>query len=390
MQKIDYKPSSVRELLIEMKNTSDLMVELAYAALLLESSEIAERVHELERLMDDLMYRIRVMAAVAARNVREARKITGILQVASAAEAISNATGDIADLVLRGIDIHPIVHEAIWCADEKITAFEVCSGAMLTGKKLYELKLPSTVGVWILAIKRGGSWIVPPARDTEILAGDLLIVRGPSDGIGILCRMAGTHKKVHVIKEKLPLIRNSLSHMRDLSSVIVDLAYSSILLGSKEIAEEVRKLEEEFDKLNYKLWLATLKAAKKERNVARLNSVLQLVKCMEKISDAADSIVDVVLRGLELHPVFARALGETDEQVARVDVSKSSSLVGKTLGELNLWVTVGAYILVIKRMEHYIFDPGRTMRISAGDSLIARGSYYGVEKLKKIAAGGQK
>jgi uncharacterized protein with PhoU and TrkA domain len=387
MEKIAYKPRSAREILIEMKNISDLMVELAYASLLFESSEIAERVHELERRMDDLMYHIRIMATVAARNVNEARKITGILQVAGAAEAISNATGDIADLILRGIKIHPVIREAIRSADEKIAAVKVCKGSMLAGKKFHELKLPSTIGVWTLATKRGKSWIVPPTRDTDVLVGDLLIVRGPRDGIGILCKMAGVHRKAEVLETKLSSIRNTLAHMLDMSSMMVDMAYSSILIGSKEVAKEVRELEEEFDKLNYKLWLATLQVAKKERDVTKLNSVLQLVKCIEKISDAADAIADVVLREVELHPVFARALAETDEQVARVDVLKRSPLVGKTLGDLNLWMTVGAWVLAIKRGEHYIFDPGRKMKVLAGDSLIARGSYYGVQKLKKMAAG---
>jgi uncharacterized protein with PhoU and TrkA domain len=385
MEKIEYKPRSAREIFIEMKNISDLVVELAYASVMFESKEIAERVHELEQRMDDLMYHIRIMAAVAARNVDEARKITGILQVASATEAISNATGDIADLILRGIEIHPVIQEAISSADEKIAAVKVCQRSMLTDKTLQELKLPSTVGVFVLAIKRGKSWIVPPTKDTKVLLGDLLIVRGPEDGISVLCKMAGVHRKLVKLETGLPIIRHALSHMRDMSSMMVDLAYSCIFIGSEEIAEEVRKLEDEFDKLNYKIWLETLKAARKERDVARLNSVLQLAKCMEKISDAADSIADVVLRKVELHPVFARALGETDEQVTRVYVSKNSPLAGKTLGDLNLWIAVGAYVLAIKRGDHYIFDPGRNMKILAGDSLIARGSYLGVQKLKKMA-----
>jgi len=116
-----------------------------------------------------------------------------------------------------------------------------------------------------------------------------------------------------------------------------------------------------------------------------LNSVLQVVKCMEKISDAADSIVDVVLRGVELHPVFARAIAEADERIAKVDVSPNSPLVNKTLGKLNLWATMGAYVLMIKRGKHYIFDPGMKVMVRTGDSLVVRGSYFGVEKLKKAA-----
>jgi len=382
---MEYRPKSVRELLTEMKDVSDLMVDLAYASLLFESEEIAKRVHELEARMDELMYRIRIIAAVAARNVKEAQKITGILQVASAAEAMSNATGDIADLIIRGIDIHPVVREAIAKADEKLARVEVADGSMLAGQKLLELKLPSNIGVWIMAMKRGKSWSVPPTSDMEALPGDILIARGPRDGIECLRKMAGVQKTAPVTREGLAAIRSELAEMRDLSSVMVDMAYSSILLGSREVAEWVRELEEEFDKLNYKLWLTTLRAAKQERDVARLNSVLQVVKCMEKISDAADSIVDVVLRGVELHPVFARAIAEADERIAKVDVSPNSPLVNKTLGKLNLWATMGAYVLMIKRGKHYIFDPGMKVMVRTGDSLVVRGSYFGVEKLKKAA-----
>lgn len=380
-----WKPKSVRELLTEMKDVSDLMIDLAYASLLFESDEIAEQVHELEARMDELMYSIRIIAAVAARNVKEAQKITGILQVASAAEAISNATGDMADLVLRGIDVHPVVREAIAKADEKVARIEVADGSMLLGKRFSELRLPSNIGVWVLAIKRGKSWIVPPTRDAEASAGDVLLARGPQDGINTLSKMAAAPKIAPIPKQGLASIRDALAEMRDLSSMMVDMAYSSILLGSREIAEWVRELEEEFDKINYKLWLATLRAAKRERDVAKLNSVLQIVKCMEKISDAADSIVDVVLRGVELHPVFARAIAEADERIAKVDVSESSPLVNKTLGKLNLWSTMGAYVLMIKRGKCYIFDPSMKVRVRAGDSLIVRGSYFGVEKLKQAA-----
>ena len=385
-----FKPRSVRELLTEMKDVSDLMIDLAYAAVLFESDELADRVHELETRMDGLMYHIRTIAAVVTRNVHEARKITGILQVAGAAEAISNATGDIADLVRRGIDIHPVVRDALRMADEKIAWVEVSKYSILVGKRFYDLKLPSDIGVWTFAIKRGKSWIVPPLRNTEARAGDSLIVKGPPDSIAILCKMAGARKEAWVSREGLAPIRNALAEMRDLSSVMVDMAYSAILLGSREIAEEVRKIDEKFDKLTYKLSLATLKAAKEERNIAGLNGLLQIIRSMERISDAADSIADIVLRRMELHPVFARALAEADEQIGRADVSKRSDFVDKSLKELNIWTTMGVYVLMIKRGERYMFDPSKRVRIRVGDSLIVRGSRRGVQKVKKAAAGGKR
>lgn len=387
MDKIEYEPRSVRELLTEMKDVSDLMVDLAYAVLLFRDKELAKQVKGLESKMDELMYRIRIIATVAARSVGEAEKITGILQVAGAAEDISNATADIADLVLRNIDVHPVVHEAILEADEKLARVEVPRDSMLAHQRLKELKLPSSLGVWLIALRRDGSWFIPPSGEVELKPGDLVVARGPEDGIESLMKIVGIFPSPPKRKRALCEIRGTLAGMRDLSSVMVDMAYSSLLFTSKEIAQWVRELEEKFDRLNYKLWLAALRAAKRERDLTRLNSVLQVVKCMEKISDAADSIADVVLRGVELHPIFSSAIAQADERISGVKVSERSPLVNRTLGELNLWTTMGVYVLMIKRGERYLFNPGLKARIKAGDFLIARGSELGMEKLQKVAAG---
>ncbi len=386
MQPTLYKPRSVRELLTEMKDTSDLMVDLAYAVLLYESNELANLVHKLETKMDELMYTIRIMAAVAARNVREAHKITGILQVANAAEDISNATGDMADLIRWKIGIHPVIKDAIRASDEKIIKTKVSGGSVLAGKRLSELKLPSSIGVWILAMKRKDKWTAPLTKQTQVISGDEIVAKGPVHGIRILCEMAGVHFEPFKPGKDLEKLRRAISKMRDLSSIAVDLAYSSLMLGSTEVAEDVREIEEAFNKLNYKAWLDTLTvAARLESDIPRLNSVLQMVRSMEKLTDAADSIVDIVLRKMDLHPVFARSLSETAERICRVKISGDSELAGKTLENLNLWETTGIYVLVIRRGMHNIVRPGGDVRLKAGDALIVRGSFDGIEKFEKEA-----
>ncbi|KUO41090.1 MAG: hypothetical protein APZ16_05775 [Candidatus Hadarchaeum yellowstonense] len=386
MQPPEYKPRSVRELLTEMKDTSDLIVDLAYAALLYESKELAELVHRLESKMDELMYTIRIMAAVAARNVKEAQKITGILQVASAAEAISNATGDMADLISMKIGIHPVIKDALRAADEKIVKLKISPGSNLDGKSLRELRLPSSIGVWVLAIKRKNEWMAPVAKDALLLAEDELVVKGPLYGIRIIHEMAGTPMEPFTIGTRLKKLRNELAKMRDLSDIAVDLAYSSLMLGSTEVAEEVREIEEAFNKFNYRAWLDTLKiAAEEKKNITELNSILQLARSMESITDAADSIVDVVIRKIELHPVFAKAISESLEKICRVKILPGSRFVDKTLEKLNLWGTVGVYVLVIKRGNKHIITPGGNVKLRANDIVIVRGSFEGIEKFQKEA-----
>ena len=52
--KIEYRPASVRELLTEMKDLSEIMIDLAYSAALFNSPELAQEV--LERETYNFMY----------------------------------------------------------------------------------------------------------------------------------------------------------------------------------------------------------------------------------------------------------------------------------------------------------------------------------------------
>src|SRR5512136_1527440 len=100
--KIEYKPIPVRELLAEMKNLSELMIDLAYSAALFNDKELAEDVLALESRIDTLSYLLDIEVMVAARgDPRDAEALIGISTVASATNKISDAAADIAAIVTR-------------------------------------------------------------------------------------------------------------------------------------------------------------------------------------------------------------------------------------------------------------------------------------------------
>lgn len=387
MEKIGREPQNVRKLLTETKDVSDLIIDLAYASVLYESKDLAKQVRVLENRMDELMYQIRALVAVSVRSFDEAERTTGVLQVASAAESISNSAGDLANLVLRDIEIHPVVKEALKEANEKIAQVRVGGGSDLQGESLGNLNLPSRFAVWILAIERDDSWIILPEASTKIEGDDLLVLRGPQDGIDKLCYLADAPGPDWEVGRKYKKLRKFISRMRDTGCSLVDMAFYSVLFKSREVAEEVRELEEKFDELNYEVWREVLKAAKREKDVMNLNSALQMVKSLESISDAADSIADVMLRGVELHPVFAQAIEDADEKIARVKIEENSSLADHTFERLDLWRKRGVYTLVLKREDRYILNPSRGTTVRVGDILIIRGSEKGVEDLIQVASG---
>ncbi|USS39978.1 potassium channel family protein [Thermococcus aggregans] len=187
-EEFEYQPKSVKEIFIEMKNIVELMVDLAYTAILFGDKEIAEEVLDLEERMDLLNYHLMTHAVLAARSPKEAEQITSLLQMANSIEDISNAAGDLAKMVLEGVELHPVITEAIMESEEVITKIPVSGDSVIVGKTLGELDLATNTGVWIIAVKRGKRWIFAPDKDFKIKPGDILIGRG-------------THTSVEHLKE---------------------------------------------------------------------------------------------------------------------------------------------------------------------------------------------
>jgi uncharacterized protein with PhoU and TrkA domain len=182
-EKIEYKPIPVRELLREMKNLSELMIDLAYSAALFNDRELAEDVLELEKRIDTLAYQLEMMTMIAARDAEDAEALVGVSRVASAADKISDAAADIAAIVIRNIGVHPIVSEIFERVEEHLVKVKVHEKSILVGKTLNELDLAPRMGIDIIAIYRKNDWIINPKAEEKIQFGDVLIARGTSEGL---------------------------------------------------------------------------------------------------------------------------------------------------------------------------------------------------------------
>jgi len=182
-EKIEYKPIPVRELLREMKNLSELMIDLAYSAALFNDRELAEDVLELEKRIDTLAYQLEMVTMIAARDAEDAEALVGVSKVASAADKISDAAADIAAIVIRNIGVHPIVSEIFERVEEHLIKVKVHEESVIVGKTINELDLAPRMGVDIIALYRKNDWIINPKAEEKIQAGDVLIARGTSEGL---------------------------------------------------------------------------------------------------------------------------------------------------------------------------------------------------------------
>ncbi|HYB68959.1 MAG TPA: TrkA C-terminal domain-containing protein [Candidatus Acidoferrales bacterium] len=182
-EKVKYRAVPVRELFLEMKNLSELMIDLAYSAALFNDQELAEDILELESRVDTLDYQLEMTIMIAARDAHDAEALTGVSAAASAADKISDAAGDIAAIVTQGIGVHPIVSQVFEKAEERLMQARVGADSSLVGKRVGELDLEAKMGIDIIAVRRDKDWIINPKKTEQIRNGDVLIARGVQSGI---------------------------------------------------------------------------------------------------------------------------------------------------------------------------------------------------------------
>ena len=187
---------SVKDILIEMKDMSELMVDLAYSAVLFNNKDAAEEVLTLENRLNSMNYEIKKQSLVAARSLEDAEKLTTLLEIAEAAESMGNAAKDLADLTLKGFEPHPVFRAVMEESERNIIRLKVKEESDLANESLGDLLLLNRTGMRIISIRRGESWIYGPDKNTVILADDFLIAKGTETGTEILEKLVSGEIKL--------------------------------------------------------------------------------------------------------------------------------------------------------------------------------------------------
>lgn len=179
----------------------------------------------------------------------------------------------------------------------------------------------------------------------------------------------------------------TLAKLKDTSETMIDLAYTALMFNSRELAEEVQRLEEYVDKLHTEFELLVLKSDFKEEEASGFLGLIRLGLAAETIADAAAEMAEVVLRGIEPHPLLQLTIKDAEETVTQTCVSADSTLVNKTLKEAGVHEETGMWVQVIRRGQKTLRPKGDS-RIQVGDVLIASGYAEGVDSLRKLASPG--
>jgi len=177
------KEKTIEDIVLEIKDKSELMVDLAYSSILYDNKTIAEEVYDLENFIDSLYQDLQKKSLEDVKSGKHSiDEVLSLMRIGHAGEQIADAAQEIADVELRDVELHPILKMSIRESDVVFSRIKVEPQSILCGKTLGELKVASETGMTVIAMRHQDKWLYGPDKNTRIDPEDVLFAKGPEDG----------------------------------------------------------------------------------------------------------------------------------------------------------------------------------------------------------------
>ncbi len=167
-------------IVVEMKTLAEVAVGLAYAVLLTDDSGLADEVDALAHRLDQLKDHMHAQVLATALTEGNAPGLTLLLLLAQAVEDLGDRAADMARPVSQRSRVHPVLVLALGESVEVTERVVVSSGSAANGMSVHDTTVGT--GFEILAIERDRAYQYRPSSAATLLADDVLIATGPSDG----------------------------------------------------------------------------------------------------------------------------------------------------------------------------------------------------------------
>ncbi|MHA1398228.1 MAG: potassium channel family protein [Candidatus Heimdallarchaeaceae archaeon] len=378
------EPTSVKDILIEMKTLSEICVDLAYASLLYSDTLVAEQVLVIEEKVDLLYRKLLKHLSLSIKSKSLAEQLNIYYIIGEANNIISDSAADMASLVLMGYQIKDEIKKVQQHMDQIVDLVRLEKSSCLCGKSEVELDVHDLIGVDIVGIIRDKKDLLIDYNEV-LQADDLLIFRGPLENVNQFIGLAkGEIKSVEAARtsiieqkelepiEPLNYHQDLLVTMKESAELAVDLAYLFALEDLPRVKSLILSTEEKVDKLQYQIIEEVLRLYKADLMAEKtLIAYLRMADSFEEIADAAIKIafgVPVRHRPFEL---LEEVVDDSSESVDYIPITKDSPYVGKTVKEAEQTDDF-FQILAVRKRGKYFFFPEDKVKINVGDGLIIK------------------
>ena len=382
----DNEPTSVKDILIEMKTLSEICVDLAFASLLYSDKLVAKQVLVLEEKIDSLYKLLLDRLSVSIKSLNQAEELRIYYIIGEANNLISDSAADMASLVLMDIKIEDEIRTVQQHLDQLVDLVELKSQSTLCGKSEVSADIHDMLGVDIAAIIRPEEGLLVD-YDEIMKCGDLLIFRGPLENVNQFIELAnGRIESVEKARdliisitetekpelEKLKYHQDLLVTMKESAELIVDLAYLFALEDLPNVKNLIIQTEERVDELQFEIIQEVLRLYKQDLiGDKTLMAYLRMADSFEEIADAANKIAFGVTKRHKPYEILEEVVDDSSEALNILQVTKDSKYVGMTVKEAE-YTDDFFQILAVRKKGKYFFFPKDEARINIRDVLIIK------------------
>jgi uncharacterized protein with PhoU and TrkA domain len=180
-------------------------------------------------------------------------------------------------------------------------------------------------------------------------------------------------------------LKDIIREMKQNIDLMIDLAYSAIKFGSKELADEAYKMEQRIHELTFLLNLQIIQATPGGLDGAKsLEPIVVMGYSIDKISDALSDIARVVYINSDIS-YFSQLFSDLSyvpEPIVKIVINEGSEFIGQVRKEVHFRSKHGIDLIAIRREGDWLFD--RDEKVLKNDILIVKGEIPSIVDLKKL------
>ena len=180
-------------------------------------------------------------------------------------------------------------------------------------------------------------------------------------------------------------LKDIIKEMKQNIDLMIDLAYSAIKFGSKELADEAYKMEQRIHELTFLLNFQVIQAHPRGLEGAiKLEPIVVMGYAIDKISDALSDIARVVYinNDISYFSQLFSDLSYVPEPIVKLVVNKGCSFIGQKRRDVHFRSKYGVDLIAIHRGNKWLFE--RTEKVLKNDILIVKGEIQPIMDLKTL------
>ena len=181
-------------------------------------------------------------------------------------------------------------------------------------------------------------------------------------------------------------LKEIIREMKKNIDLMIDLAYSAIKFGSKELADEAYKMEQRIHELTFLLNFQIIQAHPRGLDGAKkLEPLVVMGYSIDKISDALSDIARVVYINKDI-PYLIQLISDISyvpEPIVKIVVNKGCTFISQYRKDIHFRSKHGVDLIAIRRGDKWLFE--KDEKVLTGDILIVKGEIQPIMDLKAIA-----